>query len=52
MRTRTGVDGSGGARCSICDGHLDYSWVVRFSDGSSEHRCTEHLDERFDQKAS
>lgn len=48
MRTRTKVDGGGGARCGICNGHLDHSWVVLFDTGDVEHRCSTHLGEQFD----
>jgi hypothetical protein len=37
------VDGSGAARCSACNGRLDYSWIVGYSDGTHRHFCSLHL---------
>lgn len=34
----------GAALCTICNGKLDLSWVVTFSDNHSENRCSLHLD--------
>lgn len=50
MANRVKVTGSGAAICAVCNGKLDYSWTVMFSDASSEHRCTVHLPEKFDDR--
>lgn len=44
--TVVSIDGAGAGRCYVCNGQLDYSWVVRFSNGQSVTRCSNDLPAR------
>lgn len=37
------VTGAGSAMCKACRGKLDYSWFVKFTDGTHAYFCSEHL---------